>query len=33
MKQLTIRGFDEALEKQLRKATAGENLSLLPILR
>jgi hypothetical protein len=28
MKQLTIRGFDEALEKQLRKVAAGENLSL-----
>jgi plasmid stability protein len=28
MKQLTIRGFDEALEKQLRKLAAEENLSL-----
>lgn len=28
MKQLTIRGFDEVLEKQLRKVAAEENLSL-----
>jgi hypothetical protein len=28
MKQLTIRGFDDALEKELRKVAAGENLSL-----
>ena len=28
MKQLTIRGFDEALEKQLRKVAAEEHLSL-----
>ncbi len=28
MKQLTIRGFDEALEKQLRQMAAEENLSL-----
>ena len=28
MKQLTIRGFDAALEDQLRKVAAAENLSL-----
>jgi plasmid stability protein len=28
MKQLTIRGFDEALEQQLRKLAAEEHLSL-----
>ncbi|MGR9108386.1 MAG: hypothetical protein ACU843_15815 [Gammaproteobacteria bacterium] len=28
MKQLTIRGFDEALEKELRKIAADEHLSL-----
>ena len=28
MKQLTIRGFDEALEQQLRKVAAAEHLSL-----